>query len=203
MEPNGPLRRLPAMTSADFDAFYLEHRDQIGRALAFTVGDVTLGFEAADEAMARAYARWPAVAGYANPTGWVYRTGFNWATSFLRRRTRAARHNRFPIGEDVAPVAPDVDLAAALARLPAHHRAVVVLRYFCDWSVADTAEALGVPPGTVKSRLARALDQLRIELGEPDRSGPPPLDNSATDDAAPVYSVPFSTESSTGRRAEP
>jgi RNA polymerase sigma-70 factor (sigma-E family) len=53
---------------------------------------------------------------------------------------------------------------ALLAELPARRRAVLVLRFFCDLSVEQTAEALGCTPGTVKSQTARALDTLRGRL---------------------------------------
>ena len=63
----------------------------------------------------------------------------------------------------------DVDLAVgltvrgALARLSRDHREVLVLRFYADLSEHDTAAALGVPPGTVKSRTARALAALSAD----------------------------------------
>lgn len=57
-------------------------------------------------------------------------------------------------------------LRAALARLDDRDRTVIALRYFAGLSEAETALALEVPAGTVKSRLSRALDRLRAELGE-------------------------------------
>jgi len=58
-------------------------------------------------------------------------------------------------------VAPrDAQLVAALGQLSIDHRTVVVGRYYLDWSEAQLAEALDVAPGTVKSRLSRALIQL-------------------------------------------
>jgi RNA polymerase sigma factor (sigma-70 family) len=56
------------------------------------------------------------------------------------------------------------ELAAALARLAPEQRQVVVLRYFLDLSEAECAAALACRPGTVKSRLSRALGRLRAEL---------------------------------------
>jgi RNA polymerase sigma-70 factor (sigma-E family) len=53
------------------------------------------------------------------------------------------------------------DLAALLTALPRRQRAVVVLRFYCDLSVAETAELLGVSEGTVKSQSARGLEILR------------------------------------------
>jgi RNA polymerase sigma factor (sigma-70 family) len=57
-----------------------------------------------------------------------------------------------------------VDLARALRTLPAAQRVAVVLRYLEDMPETEIATLLGVPPGTVKSRLARALDTLRTKM---------------------------------------
>ncbi|HEY2672157.1 MAG TPA: SigE family RNA polymerase sigma factor [Rugosimonospora sp.] len=53
------------------------------------------------------------------------------------------------------------DVLAVLANLPQRRRACVVLRYYCDLSVEQTAEILGISPGTVKSQTARGLETLR------------------------------------------
>jgi RNA polymerase sigma-70 factor (ECF subfamily) len=57
-----------------------------------------------------------------------------------------------------------LDTAAAVARLPASLRLVVTCRYLLELSEAETADALGCPLGTVKSRLSRGLDRLRRDL---------------------------------------
>jgi len=59
-----------------------------------------------------------------------------------------------------------VDVRRALARLPAGQRAVVVLRYWEDLSVAETAAALGKSEGTIKSQSAKGLASLRRLLAE-------------------------------------
>jgi len=58
------------------------------------------------------------------------------------------------------------ELLAAIERLGDDHRVVIACRYFLDLSEEETAAALGVRRGTVKSRLARALDRLRADLQE-------------------------------------
>lgn len=149
-----------------FESFYAEHRDSIARALTLVLGDAQLAADATDEAMTRAVGRWSTVSGYANPQGWVYRVGLNWARSWLRRRRRE-RDRPVSFGPDrSSPVERNLALEGALAKLSIEHRSVVVLRFYFDWSIDQTAEALGVAPGTVKSRLARALPLLRSYLGE-------------------------------------
>jgi RNA polymerase sigma-70 factor (ECF subfamily) len=56
-----------------------------------------------------------------------------------------------------------------LLRLDPPHRAVVVMRVVNDCTVDETARALGIPPGTVMSRLSRALDKLRAGLAPGDK----------------------------------
>lgn len=148
-----------------FASFYTANHGPVARALALTLGDTELAMEATDEAMTRAYQRWSTVQDYANPAGWVYRVGLNWARSFLRKRRRTTSS---PYVDDQPvhdPNPRDPELARALAALDPKHRSVVVLRYFLDWSVDETAEALQIAPGTVKSRLHRALSQLESHLG--------------------------------------
>lgn len=157
----------PDADADSFDGFYRAHLDRIYRALALTLGNDTLAREAADEAMARAYARWGRVRDLDNPAAWVYRVGFNWATSWwrkVRRERPALADSREP-----AVAGPDADAIAArtaLERLPIAQRAVVVCRVLLDLSTADTAAVLKVSEGTVKSRLSRGLDGLRAALTE-------------------------------------
>ncbi len=158
-----------------FEDFYAAHRDELARALGMALRDSALGTEAADEAFARACQRWGQVSAYANPQGWVFRVGLNWARSWLRR-VRRERERRPLLAQPHATEdrARDVDLDRALATLNDAHRAVIVARFYLDWSVAETAEALGIAAGTVKSRLSRGLEQLRDVL----EAAPDPQDGS-------------------------
>lgn len=185
MEPDGHAGRLPAVDSlvqeptrnlarvhdtpeiavvtVDFDDFYRSRRDRVARALALTLGDAHLGAEAADEAMTRAYQRWNRVSGYDDPGAWVYRVGLNWATSVLRRRNRAPKPLFEPQHAEIGPVT-EPTVLAALGALPVNQRAVVICRFYLGLNEAETASALHVRPGTVKSRLHRALAHLRTSL---------------------------------------
>ena len=147
----------------DFETFYREAYAAVARALTVTLGDLDLAQEATDEAMVRAYARWDKIGAYDNPGGWVYRVGLNWAHSARRRISRVV-----PFHDRSVVDAPSTDPAnyAALRNLELNLRAVVVCRLLLDWSVDETATALRIKPGTVKSRLHRALAQLERKLGD-------------------------------------
>jgi len=149
-----------------FDDFYRLHYAPVARALAITLGDQQLGTEAADEAMTRAYAKWHNVGSYTNPAGWTYKVGLNWARSWHRTVTRrAAILRRYSSADETTlPATADLDLQDALGRLDDKYRSVVVCRYLMDWDTNETAEALGLRAGTVKSRLSRGLEILRAEL---------------------------------------
>lgn len=155
-EMDFPVDNLPL----DFDEFYLEARRTVGQALAVTLRDVDLAADAVDEAMVRAYQRWETVSRLDNPAGWVYRVGLNHARSRLRRLTRRVPSPRE--SEEFTVADPSID--DALSKLSYDHRAVVVCRLLFGWSEAQTASALGVRPGTVKSRLHRATNQLQRHL---------------------------------------
>lgn len=144
------------------EGFYREHADAVRKALCLALGDVDLGTEAADEAMARACAHWQAVGQFDNAVGWAYRVGLNWARSHQRRLRWLAR-GAVP-DRPVVAVPGDADLSRALARLSIDHRTVIVCRFYLDWSVEETAQALGIAEGTVKSRLGRALRILHRRL---------------------------------------
>jgi RNA polymerase sigma-70 factor (ECF subfamily) len=151
---------------SSFEAFYRAQVDRVYRALTLSLSSTDLAREATDEGMARAYARWDTVSTLDNPGGWVFRVGFNWACSWWRKLRRER-----PMPDHLPGVVAQPDPAAihavqALGRLPRPQRAVVVCRILLGLSTAETATALGVAEGTVKSRLARGLAALRDGLSE-------------------------------------
>jgi RNA polymerase sigma-70 factor (ECF subfamily) len=156
-----------------FDDFYRRARPSIGRALALALGDLDLAVDATDEALARAYERWSKVSALERPEGWVYRVGLNWATSVLRRRRN---HHRLYAALPVeAPVITDPAVHASIAELDIAHRSVVVCRHLLGWSVGETAAALRIREGTVKSRLHRAnrILQARLQHLDPTKTNEP------------------------------
>jgi len=146
-----------------FEVFYRETRPTIGRALALALGDADIAAEATDEAMTRAYERWTTVGALDRPEAWVYRVASNWALSIFRRRKLSLHRLYSPAAIDAA-TSIDPTVHAAVAGLDVKHRSVVVCRHLLGWTVAETAEALGISEGTVKSRLHRANNTLRVRL---------------------------------------
>jgi RNA polymerase sigma-70 factor (ECF subfamily) len=147
------------VVAVDFETFFTRHHADMVRALTLALGDAEFGRDAAAEGFARALPRWPKVSTYPNPSGWVYRVGLNWARSRHRKRRRER------VGVVVERPAPAVSprdgrLIDAMQQLSFDHRSVVVGRYYLDWSEAQLADVFDIAPGTVKSRLSRALAQL-------------------------------------------
>ena len=200
MEPNRPLGRVSAVSTTttdgshgwgrllstsnqdpqtvalvgterqSFDQFWSDHHLTIGQALSVTLGDRQLAGEAVDEAMARAFQRWASVSQLDNPAGWVYRVGLNWSRSALRRLRRRPTE---PLADRPYADPPVIDpaIGRAVAALPIAQRSVVACRLLLGMSEAQTADALHIPAGTVKSRLARATAELSRSLAHlhPDR----------------------------------
>ena len=99
---------------------------------------------------------------------WLTRILINECHRELRRRRRISGEEALP--ETAGPDAYDhLPLKDAVARLPETLRAVVILRYFTGYTQGETAAALDIPQGTVATRQRRALELLRLELGEEGR----------------------------------
>jgi RNA polymerase sigma-70 factor (ECF subfamily) len=138
------------------------------RSLALYCGDAAVAEELTQETLVRVWERWSKVAELDAPDAWAFRVGFNLANSWARRRAAERRaHARLARDAAQGTVAERQDTAAvrpALLALPPRQRAAVVLRYLADLSVADTAEALGCEPGTVRALTSQGVAGLRARL---------------------------------------
>lgn len=144
------------------------------RALAFRLlGDRQRMDDALQEAYVKAYRALPSFSGNAAFSTWLYRIVYNACLDELRRTRRLVE---LPLDGGSAGAAPSagpeeavarrVDLAAALGALPVELRAVVLLVDAEGMSYDEAGEVLGVPVGTVASRLSRARTALREALAE-------------------------------------
>lgn len=136
--------------------------------LALAAGNRADAEEVVQEAFVRLLPRWSRISGYDDPEAWVRMVAFRLLANRSRgaRRAVAALSRRPPVPADPGSAAEGLDLRRALAALPLPQRQVVVLHYFVDRSVDEIAHELGVAPGTVKSRLARARSALAPLLAE-------------------------------------
>jgi RNA polymerase sigma-70 factor (sigma-E family) len=154
-------------TTTDFTEFVHANGARLHRtAVLLTGGDSHLAEDLLQTTYARLFASWRRVSRAGNPVGYARTTLTN---VFLSHR-RVRRNSEVPTDElpeeasyDVAPDG-RLDLTAALGRLPPTDRAVVVLRYWEDRSVAETAAELGLTELAVRSRASRALVRLRPHI---------------------------------------
>jgi len=161
-------RRKRATAEGGLDALYRAHAAEALRLGYLLTGDRTLAEDLVQDAFVRVLGRFHDLRNRDAFWWYLRRTIVNLSTSYFRRRgvERAWLARQRP---DQATPSPDDlgerdRLRAALMRLRPEQRAAIVLRFCEDLSEADTAEALGIPLGTVKSTVSRALERLRNEL---------------------------------------
>jgi RNA polymerase sigma-70 factor (sigma-E family) len=155
----------------EFAQYVRARQHRLLRAAFLVCGDVHLAEDLLQGALVKLAARWERLRNE-NPDAYVRKILYRDAVSSWRR-TRRESLSLFPELELDRPE-PDrsagtgerLDLLRALAQLTPKQRAVVVLRFFEDRSEADTADALGVSVGTVKSQTHAALGKLRTLLPE-------------------------------------
>ena len=138
------------------------------------LGHATDAEDACQEALLAAWSAWPRLRDPARFDAWFDRILVNTCIEHLRRQARRPQvtlpDDPDIVGRDTLEGSVDKDvIGRALARLSPEHRAAVVLRFWADLPTDAIAERLGVPAGTVRSRLHYALDALRSEL-EHDRT---------------------------------
>jgi RNA polymerase sigma-70 factor (sigma-E family) len=157
-------------------------------------------------ALTRLYVHWRRAGSVENLDAYVGTILFNAYLSEQRTSWWKRTHVRPEPGElrpaagTAAEIAADgdarveeiLDLRAALHTLAPRRRAVIVLRYYCDHSIEQTAQILNCSTGTVKSQTSRALAQLRETLASPapDASDSDAADAAEAADAAPARPSP-------------
>jgi RNA polymerase sigma-70 factor (ECF subfamily) len=153
-----------------FAAFYAASYQRLLGQLFAVTGDLAEAENLLQEAYARAFARWAQVCAYDRPEAWVRRVALNLAAMAARRlRRRAVALWRLGPPPAVPELGPELlDLYHALRALPLGQRQVVVLHHLVGLPVEEVARELGVPAGTVKSRLARGRSAL-AEVLDTDR----------------------------------
>jgi RNA polymerase sigma-70 factor (sigma-E family) len=181
-----------------FEDWASTHVDHLVRTALFLTGDHHTAEDLLQDTLERTYLHWRRVK---EPAAYARTVMARAVTDRWRRLGRRPRevtldavldttghdqhsHRLGPAGEDTAARYADQDeVIAALRQLSPRQRAVLVLRYYEDWTEAQIAEALNCSTGTVKTQASRGLARLRQLLGTA-RTDPPDTGTTSTDAAA-------------------
>jgi RNA polymerase sigma-70 factor (sigma-E family) len=154
----------------EFLGWAQSHRPRLRQAAFLLCGDWFLADDLVQDSLVRIFDAWPRIGGGTDLTRYSRRVLVNLYLDHRRRPSRRERpSDRLP--ETPSPPPGDAtdyreQLLGALRQVPPGQRAILVLRFFDDLSVEQTAEALGTSSGNVKSQTSRGLATLRHALAE-------------------------------------
>jgi RNA polymerase sigma-70 factor (sigma-E family) len=175
-------RRSPG-AAASVTALYAEHALGLVRLAVVMTGDRAAAEDIVQDAFLGLYRRWDRLPEMTAPLAYLRVSVVNGCKSALRRRSRFGLWPGAGLANDLDEAVPAADLAesaeasvllseeqrtvaAALWKLPRRQREAVVLRYYLDLSIEETAQVMGISPGTVKSATHRALAAVGRTLRE-------------------------------------
>ena len=157
---------------AAFAEFVTHEWSRLVRVGYLLTGDVGRAEDLVQQALVKVHRHWSRVRHEGSPYAYTRAAVANESTSWWRRRRVAEDLGEIPARADrarsdaYAVVDSRDQLVRALHSLPPRMRAVIVLRFYDDLSERETAEALGMSLGSVKSQTSRGLDHLRLTMTE-------------------------------------
>jgi RNA polymerase sigma factor (sigma-70 family) len=153
------LRRRASSTDVDLAALFEMHHNRLRGLAAAITFDRDLAEEIVQDAFAGLISHGDRVG---NVAAYLHRSVVNLSVTQTRRRERARKLPLTRIGRTAIP---DVDeVWDVLEALPVRQRAVIILRFYEDLSYEQIADTVGIPIGSVKSALHRALSALKEQL---------------------------------------
>jgi RNA polymerase sigma-70 factor (ECF subfamily) len=166
-------RRAALGERAALETLLARHFDQIHAVCRRVLGHPEDALDATQEALIAITRGINRFDGRSRFTTWMYRVATNAALDEARRRRRrpiASEHagDIASVGDRTAAVDARLDVDAALATLPPDYRAAVALRDLAGLDYAEIATVLGIPIGTVRSRIARGRATLADRIGNRD-----------------------------------
>ena len=146
------------------------------RLASAILGDPSEARDAVHDAFVTAWRKWDTLRDHQRFEAWFGRIVVNTCRDRLRRGSKLTTDDgtlaeSLPAADLIAPIPERLRIEAGLARLKADDQVVLALRYYRDLKVDDIAALLGVPSGTVMSRLHNAQRRLRTVLDEADSQG--------------------------------
>ncbi|GAA3487834.1 MULTISPECIES: SigE family RNA polymerase sigma factor [Streptomyces] len=156
--------------SAEFHDFFERHYAELARFAHLLTGETDAADDLAADALVALWQHWGRLRQADHPLAYARGVVANMARARIRSAVRERRRvalfwSRSPERTESPDVASVLDVRAALDRLPFRKRACVVLRHAFDLSEKDTAAALGISVGTVKSQTSKGMAELERTLG--------------------------------------
>ena len=150
-----------------------EHLDAAYRLARAILHDPHGAQDATHDAYVQAWRKWSTLRDRSRFQAWFDRILINTCRNRLTRGVRTTpadiSHELIPLGRDPIALADDREvIGSAMRLLSPDHRIVVALRYYRDLTIDDIALRLGVPQGTVQSRLHYALERLQAAIEDTD-----------------------------------
>jgi RNA polymerase sigma-70 factor (ECF subfamily) len=171
----GASRTEPETRASAFHRLTSQHLDASYRLARAIVHDPADAEDAVQDALVRAWRKWPTLRDQGLFEHWFTRILVNTCRDHLRRRAvrptaAAAQLAGIPSRDDPLAATHEREaMGAAMAMLSPEQRIVVALRFYRDLPVDEIARRLGVPSGTVQSRLHYALKRLNELIDPPER----------------------------------
>jgi RNA polymerase sigma-70 factor, ECF subfamily len=167
---DGVLERAAVGDRPAFDVLAATHSGRLYNVARMILRDDEMAADALQEALVRAWRDLPQLRERDRLAAWLNRLVVNACYDEIRRKRRwrldvgGLQHDRASEKDESAGVADRDQLTRGLSRLPVDQRVVLVLRYYLDLPVAEIADTLRIPVGTVKSRVNHGLSALRAVL---------------------------------------
>ncbi|HEY5015135.1 MAG TPA: sigma-70 family RNA polymerase sigma factor [Acidimicrobiia bacterium] len=183
-------RRASSGDRAALEALLARHLDQIHAICRRVLGHPEDALDATQEALIAISRGIHRFDGRSRFTTWMYRVATNAALDEARRRRRrpiASEHlpEKASAADATDAVDARLDVDEALATLPPEFRAAVALRDLAGLDYAEIAVVLGIPIGTVRSRIARGRGALADRLGNRDHPSERPTPRAARPERSP------------------
>lgn len=151
-----------------FERLFRLNYPRLVKTLCAITLDRDAAADAAQEAFLQLHLHWDRIAAYEDPVGWVYRVALNRCRDYRRRLARLARLVGQQVEEMPEPREvswyPEREFVEALKELPKRRREAAALHYLAGFSEKETAQAMGLSEGAVKSHLFRARETLQARL---------------------------------------
>ena len=139
-------------------------RGQLYKTAVLYLGTHSEAVDALDEAIYKGLCGYKKLRNPEFFTTWMTRIVINVCNNELRRRKRICPMEELP--ETAVEEFDSLPLKEAIGKLPKELKDIVILRYFSGFTLAETAELLKIPQGPAATRQRKALQLLRLELGE-------------------------------------